>query len=402
MRSLLLRVRIWSVQLGFAVGRRRPLRQRVLFATTHADVLSGNLAMLRDELLGRTPAVDTMALVRPPRRRRGPDPVSPVGPTARLSDRIAALWQGVVAGYGLATCRVVVVDDYYFPLYVIRRRRGTTVIQAWHACGAFKKFGYSVADKTFGADAQLLRRVPIHSNYDVCLVSSMSIVPHYAEAFGQPLTRFRADLGIPRTDVLFGEQRITRVLASLRHRYAIPHDKRVILYAPTFRGESIGAARADGLPDWRALREALADDHVLLVRLHPFIREALVIDRELDGFLLDVSDHPDINDLLHLADVLVTDYSSVIFEYALLGRPMVFFAPDLEAYERERGFYLDYRRDVPGPVVETSTDLAQALRDPAPDLARVQAFAERSFDIADGASTARIVDDLILPALRSD
>ncbi len=383
---IFLHLRSAAVRTGFAVGRRRPLRHRVLFATSHADALSGNLVVLRDELGRRSPRVQTLALVNG-RRRAG------------IAARAAALWQAAVSGYRLATCRVVVVDDYFFPIYVIRPRRGTTIVQVWHASGAFKKFGYSVVDKTFGADARLLRQVRIHSNYDVCLVSSMAIAPHYAEAFGQPLERFRADLGVPRTDALFGDERIAQVGAVLRHRYAIPPGKRVILYAPTFRGDSVGQARADGLPDWRVLRDALADDHVLLVRLHPFVREGLVIDRELDGFLTDVSDHPEINDLLHVADVLVTDYSSVIFEYALLGKPMVFFAPDLAAYERERGFYLDYRADLPGPVVETTPDLAAALRESTPDLERVQAFARWSFDVADGAATARVVDDLLLPAL---
>ena len=138
---------------------------------------------------------------------------------------------------------------------------------------------------------------------------------------------------------------------------------------------------------------------MLLVRLHPFIRDALVIDRELDGFLTDVSDHPDINELLHVADVLVTDYSSVIYEFALLGRPMVFYAPDLDAYEGERGFYFDYRTGVPGPVVETSEALAAALRDPHPDVARVEAFARANFDVADGHATARAIERLIQPAL---
>ncbi|MEO6207287.1 MAG: CDP-glycerol glycerophosphotransferase family protein [Candidatus Limnocylindrales bacterium] len=375
-----------AVRTGFAVGRRRPLRQRVLFATSHADALSGNLALLRDELGRRSPMVETVTLVKG-RRRAG------------IVARAAALWQSAVSGYRLATCRVVVVDDYFFPIYVIRPRRGSTIVQVWHASGAFKKFGYSVVDKTFGADARLLRQVRIHSNYNVCLVSSMAIAPHYAEAFGLPLERFRADLGVPRTDALFGDDRIARVGAALRHRYAIPQGKRVILYAPTFRGDSVGQARADGLPDWRVLRDALADDHVLLVRLHPFVREGLIIDRELDGFLTDVSDHPEINDLLHVADVLVTDYSSVIFEYALLGKPMVFFAPDLAAYERERGFYLDYRTDLPGPVVETTSDLAAVLREPMADVERVRAFARWSFDVADGAATARVVDELLLPAL---
>jgi CDP-glycerol glycerophosphotransferase (TagB/SpsB family) len=99
--------------------------------------------------------------------------------------------------------------------------------------------------------------------------------------------------------------------------------------------------------------------------------------------------------------VLVTDYSSVIFEFALLGRPMVFFAPDLDAYERERGFYLDYRRDLPGPVTQSTAELVAALRaaDPEADKARVAAFARRSFDIADGRATERVIMQLILPAL---
>jgi CDP-glycerol glycerophosphotransferase (TagB/SpsB family) len=95
----------------------------------------------------------------------------------------------------------------------------------------------------------------------------------------------------------------------------------------------------------------------------------------------------------------VTDYSSVIFEYALLGRPMVFFAPDLEAYEQERGFYFDYRRGVPGPVVGTTAELAAAIRDPGPDVAAVHAFATRSFDVADGGATTRVIRELVRPAL---
>lgn len=384
-RTLLL-LRTASVRLGFAIGQLRPLRAAAVLATAQGDRLTGNLAILRDELARRTPAIEIIEVTSVARWRG-------------WMGRGTSLWQNAVAGYRLATSRLVVVDDDYFPLYVVRPRLGTTVVQAWHACGAFKRFGYSLVDKAFGADEQTLSRVRIHANYDVCLVSSMSVAADYAEAFGQPLDRFRADLGIPRTDLLFGEERIERISADLRHRYALPADKRVVLYAPTFRGVGVREARADGFPDWQALRDALADDHVLLVRLHPFVRDGLVIDRELDGFLIDVSGDPDVNDLLHVADVLVTDYSSVIFEYALLGRPMVFFAPDLDAYEHERGFYFDYRAGVPGPVVKTTSGLAAVLRERAFDTDVVGAFARRYFDVADGASTARVVDELLLPAL---
>ena len=290
-------------------------------------------------------------------------------PARGLRGRLGAAWQAMVAGHYLATSRVIVVDDYFFPIYVVRPRHGTTIIQTWHASGAFKKVGYSVLDKSFGVDEALASRVRIHSNYDVCLVASQAAAPHYAEAFRQPLDKFVSRLGIPRTDVFFGEERLAASRDAVRRRYGLPGDKRVILYAPTFRGDSVTDARATDDLDLDRLHDVLDDDHVLLVRLHPFVRARTVIGPELAGFAIDASDHPDINELMLVSDVLVTDYSSAIYEFSLLGRPMAFFAPDYEAYERERGFYFDYRTGVPGPIFETTDELAAYLRAGQFDLA---------------------------------
>jgi CDP-glycerol glycerophosphotransferase (TagB/SpsB family) len=134
-------------------------------------------------------------------------------------------------------------------------------------------------------------------------------------------------------------------------RYAIPDSRRVILYAPTFRGERTTVARDPIDLDLGVLRDALAADHVLLFRSHPFVGARRAADPALAGFLIDVSSHPELNELMPVSDVLVTDYSSAIFEFALLGRPIVLFAPDLAAYEAERGFYVDYRTGAPGPAL---------------------------------------------------
>ena len=101
-----------------------------------------------------------------------------------------------------------------------------------------------------------------------------------------------------------------------------------------------------------------------------------------------------------VSDLLVTDYSSAIFEFSLLERPMAFFAPDLDAYERERGFYADYRGWVPGPVFDRSDALARWLRNGPADLDRVRLFREESLAVADGRATERLVDRILLPALR--
>ena len=103
------------------------------------------------------------------------------------------------------------------------------------------------------------------------------------------------------------------------------------------------------------------------------------------------------NELLLVADVLVTDYSSVMFEYALLERPMAFLAPDADAYTAERGFYLDLRTDLPGPVFATTADLAAHLVSGAFDVERTRAFARRWFDVADGSAAARFVERVVLP-----
>jgi teichoic acid ribitol-phosphate primase len=383
--GLVLSVRILLVRAAFAFGSLFPQRRRVLLATAHADTLGGNLAMIRDDLAARHPAVKVVTLAH--------------GTRAGHAGRLAGAWQALVAGYHLAASRVVVVDDYFFPIYVIKPRPGTTIVQTWHASGAFKKVGYSVLDKSFGVGDELARRVRIHSNYDVCLVASQRAAPFYAEAFREPLDRFVSRLGIPRTDVLFGEERLARTRAEVRRRYALPDGRRVVLYAPTFRGDSVTDAHATDDLDLATLKDVLGDDHVILVRLHPFVRARTPIGPELAGFAIDVSGHPDINELMLVSDVLVTDYSSAIYEFSLLTRPMVFFAPDYEAYERERGFYFDYRTGVPGPIFETTGALAAYLRAGRFDLERVERFRAESFDVADGRSTERVTDELIVPSL---
>jgi CDP-glycerol glycerophosphotransferase (TagB/SpsB family) len=383
MSALVVTIRTWLVRIGFALGSLRPPRHRVLLATAHASRLGGNLAVIRSELATRRLPTRVLA-----HRTSG-------GWRGRLAGALAA----VRAGFAIAGARIVVVDDYFFPLYVVRPRVGTTIVQTWHASGALKRFGLSVRDATFGADEALTGRVRIHGTYDVCLVGSAEAATHYADAFGLPLDRFRWDLGIPRTDPFFHAAERREAERRVRQRYDIPDGRRVVLWAPTFRGDRVTEARDSGALDLDRLGVALGDDHVLLLRLHPFVRDRAPLGPSARAFVRDVSGHPDIHELMYVSDVLVTDYSSAIFEYSLLERPMAFFAPDLAEYERERGFYVDYRSWVPGPVMTTTDELARWLRSRSFDLERVRRFRDASFAAADGRATERFVDEIVLPAL---
>ena len=375
-------LRTLVARLGFLVGRLRRVKPHVVLATSHSAALTGNLAWIRDELARRDP----------------PIPSVEVTPGTSRS-KLAYFGYTFRAGYHLASARAFVVDDYFFPMYVIRPRRGTMRVQVWHAAGAFKKFGYSVIEKTFGADPDLVAKVRIHSNYDLALVSSMSVAPHYAEAFDAPLEIFTGSVGIPRTDLLIDPVLRAAAEARVRARYPVIEGRRVVLYAPTFRGASVGLARHADLMDLDAMRRVLGDGWVVLLKLHPFVRTSLVIPEGLEGFAIDASGEADVNELMLVSDVLVSDYSSVIYEFALLGRPILFLAPDEDAYDLERGFYFDFRADAPGPIFDTTEALAEAIRAGDHDLERVRAFAAASFDVTDGHATARLVDQVLVPAL---
>ena len=383
--SPLVALRVALVRLGFLVGRLRPVHARVVLATGHGARIAGNLVWIREGLRSSRPDIDVVELA--------------FWPGSGLKQLIRAAMHALRSGFLLATARLFVIDDYFFPMYVIRPRQGTTFVQTWHGCGAFKKFGYSVSDRDFGADGAYAASIGIHGNYDVCLVSAARFAPFYAEAFRLPLERFTARLGIPRTDLFFDVERQARALAEVRRRYPIPAGRRVIMYAPTFRGKRITVARDPADLDLVALRARLGEDHVVLVRSHPFVGGRRALDPTLADFVIDVSEYPEVNDLMLVSDILVTDYSSAMFEFALLGRPIAFFAPDHAAYEAERGFYLDYPADLPGPAFTRSTDLGDYLRAGSFDVDRVRLFAAQSFDVADGRATARFVSEIVEAAL---
>jgi CDP-ribitol ribitolphosphotransferase len=150
------------------------------------------------------------------------------------------------------------------------------------------------------------------------------------------------------------------------------------------------------------MHRVLGETHVLLLKLHPFIRDAVHVPEELRGFVIDASGDPDVNELMLVSDVLVTDYSSVIYEFALLGRPIAFLAPDDHLYDEERGFYFDFRKEAPGPIVDTTEQLAAVIRDRAWNLDEVRAFGAASWDVTPGGATRRLVDAVLLPALAGE
>ena len=171
----------------------RPVQNRIYIAAPHDRALRGSLRLIHDELARATPVPVLLVECR--------SAIQALDHFA-LARSISGLFLTLRGAYRVASSRVVLVDDYYFPIYPIARRPGTTIVQVWHASGAFKRFGRATLEKGWGADTDFVRYVAIHSNYDLALVSSESVAPAYAEAFGTPMSIFTARYGMPNTDPL--------------------------------------------------------------------------------------------------------------------------------------------------------------------------------------------------------
>ncbi|MFJ5717769.1 CDP-glycerol glycerophosphotransferase family protein [Neobacillus sp. NPDC093127] len=355
-------------------------QQKVTFASYRSDDIQGNLLYLQKEVNQQYPEFLVVDLFKKFDSSR--------------SGKCSYILHMLISTYHLATSRYFFIDDYYFPVYFIKPRKRTSIIQVWHAAGAFKKFGYSTVGKSFGPSSHYLKHVKVHSNYSNVIVSAAEVIPFYAEAFHMPAAQI-LPLGLPRSDYFFQREEHIAVRKRLLQLYPELNGKKLILYAPTFRGKSHQQSVSQSYLDFAVLKTVLGNGYALVVKLHPYIKSELNIDKGLTDFVYQIDDEFNTEEILTLADVLITDYSAIIFDYCLLGRPIAFYANDLEAYVSERDFYYPYESFVPGPIFTKPKDLAFWIKEEEFNLPQVHAFRKRFFDVYDGQVSRKIIETII-------
>lgn len=294
----------------------------------------------------------------------------------------------------LPSAGTILIDDTCNLFGAFKLRKNTELIQTWHSCGAFKKWGYSIAGLSFGQEPDELDKYPAHSNYTLVTVSSEECIPHFNEAFGFSAPSCVKATGVARTDYFFDEGNREKAFAGLYEACPQARGKKVVLYAPTYRGDA-DDAKAPRMFDIAKLKGRIGEDCVLLIKQHGFVRDKTPVPDGCADFAFDVSDKLKIEELLFVSDVCITDYSSLIFEYSLFERPMVFYAYDLDEFYDYRGFYYKYDRDfLPGDIVKTESELFESVEKAVSqgcDTAEVKRFRERFMGACDGNSADRIV-----------
>lgn len=293
--------------------------------------------------------------------------------------------------YHLATSEKVFVDNYYGFLAAAPFKANVQCIQLWHAAGAIKKFGWQ--------DPLIRNRSPrahkrfqnVYQRFDKVVVGSEHMANIFKASFGLTDKNILRT-GIPRTDFLFDHAAMNEVKQSFADTFPVIKEKKVILYAPTYRDHALDMA--DLALDLDKMYRKLKHSYVLFLRLHPAVNETF--ENKFPGFVFNVSNYHNVNHLLVIADLLLTDYSSIPFEFALLHKPMVFFAYDLETYADEKGFWYDYEDLVPGPIVKTTQELIDVVRNNAFDMERIKAFAREWNQYSNGNASKQLIEAVFM------
>lgn len=288
----------------------------------------------------------------------------------------------------VATSSVVVIDDFYGYLSLVPKKEEVKLIQVWHACGAFKTFGFSRMGKPGGPKQTTMN----HRDYDYAVVSSENISRYYAEGFGISPEKVIAT-GVPRTDIFFDDSTKQRIKEEFYQSYPQLKDKKIMLFAPTFRGKGkLSGSYPVKRFDLRTIYQRTNGEYAIIVKLHPFIKKKFEIPEEYKDYILDFSSKSELNDLLFVTDLLVSDYSSAIFEASLLDIPMIFYAYDLDKYISSRDFYCEYKSFLPGKITYDLKGLIDAVNEQDFEVEKIAPFRDKFFDIQDGKSSQRVAD----------
>lgn len=294
----------------------------------------------------------------------------------------------IQAVYHIATSDKLFIDTYFAFLSVSSFKPSVQVIQLWHAVGAMKKFGledhsiqnrYSIARKRF-------KEVYKHFNFVVVGSEKMTMI--FQRAFGIRENQILRT-GIPRTDFFFNEDEKQEAIQKLKDAIPIPMDKKIILYAPTYRDRQLVVR--DIALDIPKMYHALKDDYILFLSLHPAVRSHVQIG--FKDFVYDVSEYH-INHISLVTDILISDYSSIPFEFAILQKPIIFFAYDLKEYESSRGLWDKYEHLVPGPIVKNNEELIDIIIRDDIDMSKIRKFGEDWNQYSNGESSKKLIETL--------
>lgn len=280
----------------------------------------------------------------------------------------------------------------------VRKKKGVTYIQTWHGT-PLKKLALDMDHMDMGGNTDIEE---YHRQFRVTCQDWDYLVSqnHFSTEIFKSCFAFSdrpiLEIGYPRNDILMTDNK-KAVIDEYKEMLGLPKDKKIILYAPTWRDNEYsekGKYNFASKLDFDMAREALSDEYIFIVKYHYLVSDQIDWSSH-KGFVYTFDETKDIAWLYLVSDMMITDYSSVMFDYSLLRRPMLFFAYDLENYKDNlRGFYFDFAEEAPGPISRTTEQLIDDIKNYDESLwhEKYEAYHKKFNDVDDGHASQKIID----------
>lgn len=363
-KKLIYKIAILGMRTIYLILKLFPIKNKITMISRQADNISLDFSLLEQELLSTYSNYQVVVL-------------------SKHFDEKDSVWKKIKycfhilrQMFHIATSKVVILDSYCMPISILNHKKELTVIQIWHALGSLKKFGYSVISKEEGSKLYQIGRM--HRNYDIILTSSKLSRQYFSEAFGYDESKLEI-LPLPRTDKLKDKKYMSLKKREIVEKYPEVRTKKNILYAPTFRKDG------SDIKYINKLIEAIDySKYNLILKLHPLTN----IKIEQEKNILDYSFST--LDMFSVADYVITDYSAIVFEAALMGKPLFFYCYDLDKYGKKRDFYIDYKKEMPGIISKNSKEIVSSIEQDNYDIKKISKFAEKYVEYK-GNATKKLV-----------
>jgi CDP-ribitol ribitolphosphotransferase len=301
----------------------------------------------------------------------------------KFKNRFYLLLQVLIEMFHIATSSSCIIDSYVIPVSILKHRKNLIIIQIWHALGAIKKFGYSILDLKEGSSRKTANIFNMHKGYTYIISGSEEMVPFYKEAFNVDRSIIKP-YGLPRIDYLLNKNERYKNIRKIISTYPELISKKNILYAPTFRKKA--HIKIEDL-----IKKIDFTKYNLIIKQHHLDKTKQVLDSRV---IYDTTYNT--YELFSVTDYVISDYSAVFFEAAIMEIPMFFYVYDIDKYKERRGLFINIDNNMPGFVSKSAKKIIEAIEDDNYDLDKIREFKQKYVSNLDGTSTKKIVSLLKL------
>lgn len=356
--TIIIKIGIFFINIIYFFIKLLPTQNKITMISRQSNKESMDFRLVREELEKRDKNMKVVVLAR----------MLDGGIDSTIMTKIKYVFHMFTQMYHIATSRVVILDSYCIVVSILKHKKRLRIIQMWHSMGTMKKFGYAVLGLNEGSNKAVAYAMNMHKNYDYIFASNEAYKEHLAMGFNYTTDNMKV-FPLPRYDLLKDSEYQKKNKEDIIKKYPILKKKKNIIYCPTFRKQETGFQEAlDEL-----IKCVDTKKYNLIIKLHPLstvkidsVEEGIIVDKSFSTF-----------NMLSIADYVISDYSCVIYEAAILNIALYFYNFDMDLYEDNRGLAIDYYKELPGVISKTPDKIIKDIEQNNYDYLKLKKFTDK-------------------------